>query len=232
MLNPYSGRYALVRGNFTEMGAILTALGRKKVNGILLDLGMSFLQLADSQRGFSFLHNGPLDMRMDRRRGLMADQIINRWPQKQLKEVIKEYGEEKWAGRLARKIVETRIKTPITTTAQLCEIITKTISRRYWGSHLHPATRTFQALRLAVNDELKNLKQFLEGALDLLTSKGRLVIICFHSLEDRLVKVSFRKWAKEGKVQLLTKKPIGPLKEEIAINPKARSAKLRSIERI
>jgi len=229
-LAPYAGRYVLKRGNYARGKEILRALGKEKVDGFLLDLGVSSLQLATPERGFSFLHSGPLDMRMDNTASVTASQIINRWSQKRIAEIIKQYGEERWANRIARKITETRVKMPIKTTTQLAEIVANAIPRRNWPRHIHPATRTFQALRIVVNQELKNLKQFLNQVLSLLAPKGRVVIISFHSLEDRLVKNAFRNWAKEGKVQLLTKKPVRASKEEMAINPRARSAKLRAIE--
>ncbi|MDL1969625.1 MAG: 16S rRNA (cytosine(1402)-N(4))-methyltransferase RsmH [Candidatus Desulfofervidaceae bacterium] len=229
-LAPYEGRYELKKGNYAQMGTILKALGQEKVDGIILDLGMSSLQLAVPERGFSFLHTGPLDMRMDKSSSLTAAQIVNRWSQKRLMDIIKQYGEEKWAGRIAKHIVNVRTKHLIQTTTQLAEVIAQAIPRRYWPRSIHPATRTFQALRIAVNQELENLKSFLNQALNLLLSQGRLVIISFHSLEDRLVKTAFKQWAKEGKAQLLTKKPIQPSEEEVKFNPRARSAKLRAIE--
>ena len=230
VLAPYEGRYELKKGNYAQMGIILKTLGQEKVDGIVLDLGMSSLQLAAPERGFSFLHPGPLDMRMDKSSSLTAAQIVNRWSQKRLMMLIKQYGEEKWAGRIAKHIVEVRNKHPIQTTTQLAKVVAQAIPRRYWPRNIHPATRTFQALRIAVNQELENLKHFLKQALDLLLPRGRLVIISFHSLEDRLVKTAFKQWAKDKKVRLLTKKPLQPSEEEIKFNPRARSAKLRAIE--
>ena len=229
-LAPYGERYILKKGNYARGREILSGLNIEKVDGFLLDLGISSLQLAAPERGFSFLHPGPLDMRMDNTASVTASQIINRWSQKRIAEIIKQYGEERWANRIARKITETRVKMPIKTTTQLAEIVANAIPRRNWPRHIHPATRTFQALRIVVNQELENLKQFLNQVLSLLAPKGRVVIISFHSLEDRLVKNAFRNWAKEGKVQLLTKKPVQPSREELAMNPRARSAKLRAIE--
>ena len=229
-LAPYGERYILKKGNYARGREILSGLNIEKVDGFLLDLGISSLQLAVPERGFSFLHPGPLDMRMDNTASVTASQIINRWSQKRIAEIIKQYGEERWANRIARKITETRVKMPIKTTTQLAEIVANAIPRRNWPRHIHPATRTFQALRIVVNQELENLKQFLNQVLSLLAPKGRVVIISFHSLEDRLVKNAFRNWAKEGKVELLTKKPVQPSREELAMNPRARSAKLRAIE--
>ncbi len=229
-LAPYGERYILKKGNYARGREILSGLNIEKVDGFLLDLGISSLQLAAPERGFSFLHPGPLDMRMDNTASVTASQIINRWSQKRIAEIIKQYGEERWANRIARKITETRVKMSIKTTTQLAEIVANAIPRRNWPRRIHPATRTFQALRIVVNQELENLKQFLNQVLSLLAPKGRVVIISFHSLEDRLVKNAFRNWAKEGKVQLLTKKPVQPSREELAMNPRARSAKLRAIE--
>ncbi len=167
---------------------------------------------------------------MDKSNSLTAAQIVNHWPEFRLREIIKEFGEEKWAVRIAKKIIEYRNKKPIETTTQLAEIIANAIPKKYWPKRIHPATRTFQALRIVVNNELENLKQFLNQALNLIISGGRLVIISFHSLEDRIVKTTFRIWAKEKKAKILTKKPVRPSEKEIAINPRSRSAKLRAIE--
>ncbi|HDD43762.1 MAG TPA: 16S rRNA (cytosine(1402)-N(4))-methyltransferase RsmH [Candidatus Desulfofervidus auxilii] len=229
-LDNYRGRFILKKSNYAEMAKILMELGFEKVNGILLDLGLSSLQLGTPQRGFSFLQTGPLDMRMDKSNSLTAAQIVNHWPEFRLREIIKEFGEEKWAVRIAKKIIEYRNKKPIETTTQLAEIIANAIPKKYWPKRIHPATRTFQALRIVVNNELENLKQFLNQALNLIISGGRLVIISFHSLEDRIVKTTFRIWAKEKKAKILTKKPVRPSEKEIAINPRSRSAKLRAIE--
>ncbi|MDL1956703.1 MAG: 16S rRNA (cytosine(1402)-N(4))-methyltransferase RsmH [Candidatus Desulfofervidus auxilii] len=229
-LDNYRGRFILKKSNYAEMAKILMELGFEKVNGILLDLGLSSLQLGTPQRGFSFLQTGPLDMRMDKSNSLTAAQIVNHWSEFRLKEIIKEFGEEKWATRIAKKIIEYRNKKPIETTTELAEIIANAIPRKYWPKRIHPATRTFQALRIVVNNELENLKQFLNQALNLIISGGRLVIISFHSLEDRIVKTTFRIWAKEKRVKILTKKPVRPSEKEIAINPRSRSAKLRAIE--
>lgn len=230
-LRPYQGRYQLLRKNFAHLAQILELSPWKEVNGILLDLGVSFHHLDDPQRGFSFLKEGPLDMRMDRQSNLTAAEIVNRFSQRQLTEIIHKYGEERWAARIAKCIVRAREKMLIKTTLQLSKIVTEAIPKRYWPRRIHPATRTFQALRIVVNKEIENLEIFLKQALPLLKHKGRLVIISFHSLEDRLVKKYFRNWAKKRLVKLLTKKPIVPTVQEIRKNPHARSAKLRAVER-
>ena len=230
-LSPYKGRYQLICDNFANMMQILKASPWKEVDGILLDLGVSFHHLNDPERGFSFLKDGPLDMRMDRRTGPTAAEIVNGLSQKELSEIIYKYGEEKWAKRIAKKIVETRKKTSIKTTLQLSKIVQEAIPRRYWPRKIHPATRTFQAIRIVVNREIENLENFLKEAIYLLKYRGRLVIISFHSLEDRLVKTYFRNWSREGLVKLLTKRPVVPSLEEVRKNPHARSAKLRAIEK-
>ncbi|HDD35418.1 MAG TPA: 16S rRNA (cytosine(1402)-N(4))-methyltransferase RsmH [Candidatus Desulfofervidus auxilii] len=228
-LSLYRERLILKKTNYAKMKEVLEEIGYEKVDGILLDLGISSLQLADPKRGFSLLQTGPLDMRMDKISSLTAYHIVNKWSKWRLKEIIRQFGEEKWAGRIAQKIIENR---PIETTTQLSQVIASAIPKKYWPRRIHPATRTFQALRIVVNKELENLKQFLNQALNLLMPKGRLVIISFHSLEDRIVKTAFRVWVEEKKVKLLTKKPIRPSREEIAQNPRSRSARLRAIETI
>ncbi len=237
-LAPYKNRFCLIEANYKNMLQILREIQIPgfetkplKAQGILLDLGISSLHLVP-ERGFSFLHNGPLDMRMNRKNSLTAKIIVNRWSQGRIKEIIQKYGEERWAGKIAKKIAQVRTKEEIHSTQRLAEIVAQAIPRRNWPRHIHPATKTFQALRIVVNQELENLEAFLSSALDCLECLGRLVIISFHSLEDRLVKRTFRNWAKEGKVRILTKKPICPSEQEIKENSKARSAKLRAIEKI
>ncbi len=230
-LRPYQGRYRLLHENFAHLTHVLEASPWKKVDGILLDLGISFHHLNKPQRGFSFLKEGPLDMRMNRQSRLTAGEIVNRFLQRELTEIIHEYGEERWAARIAKHIVKARKKMFIETTLQLSKIVAEAIPKRYWPRRIHPATRTFQALRIAVNREIENLENFLKHAIDLLKPKGRLVIISFHSLEDRLVKRYFRNWAKERLIKLLTKRPIVPTVQEIKKNPHARSAKLRAVEK-
>ncbi|KPJ68286.1 MAG: hypothetical protein AMJ45_02705 [Syntrophobacter sp. DG_60] len=230
-LRSYQGRYRLLHENFAHLTHVLEASPWKKVDGILLDLGISFHHLNEPQRGFSFLKEGPLDMRMNRQSRLTAGEIVNRFLQRELTEIIHEYGEERWAARIAKHIVKARKKMFIETTLQLSKIVAEAIPKRYWPRRIHPATRTFQALRIAVNREIENLENFLKHAIDLLKPKGRLVIISFHSLEDRLVKRYFRNWAKERLIKLLTKRPIVPTVQEIKKNPHARSAKLRAVEK-
>lgn len=213
----------LVQGNFADLPSILEQLGIPKVHGILLDLGMSSLQLADPTRGFSFSLNGPLDMRFDPSRGEPAWRLINRLSAKQLADLIWRYGEERYSRRIAQAIVRFRRREPITTTGQLGEIIRGCVPRRR-RERIDPATRTFQALRIAVNKELECLQEALRQLPACLLTGGRFAVISFHSLEDRLVKQAF---AADSRLEVLTRRPIRPTEAEIAQNPRARSARLR-----
>ncbi len=228
-LKHYAPRFTLVRENFARLSEVLKELKKVPVDGILLDLGLSSFLLEGSGRGFSFLADEPLDMRMDTRLPRTAKDLVNQLSRLQLEELIRAYGEERFASRIAKAICEARRKKPIRTTRELAEIIMQAVPAKYRHGRLHPATRTFQALRLAVNRELENLKKFLETAPEVLKPGGRLVIISFHSLEDRLVKQAFRN---DSRLLVLTKKPVTPSAEEIARNPRARSAKLRAAQRV
>lgn len=213
----------LVRGNFADLKKIVEGNNFYPVKGILFDLGMSSWQIEESGRGFSFQKDELLDMRVDNSQ-LTAEEIINQWPEKELIRIFQEYGEERYARRISQRIVQQREKHKIKTTQQLVDLIRKIVPRK----KIHPATRVFQALRIVVNDELTNLKKVLPQALEILEPAGRLIIISFHSLEDRIVKNFFRQAAKEGHLKILTKKPIRPSQEEINLNPGSRSAKLRA----
>jgi 16S rRNA (cytosine1402-N4)-methyltransferase len=199
-----------------------------RCDGILADLGVSSLQFCDPARGFSFQAEGPLDMRMDPRSELTAEQVVNQFDERELADLIYEFGEERRSRRIARAIVRSR---PVRTTAQLAEIVSAA-ARPMKHERIHPATRTFQALRIFVNRELDDLRKLLEAAPQLLQPRGRLVIISFHSLEDRIVKDAMREGARQGRYQLLTRKPVAPGEDEIDRNPRARSAKLRAAERV
>jgi 16S rRNA (cytosine1402-N4)-methyltransferase len=223
-------RLIVKHADFSNMGQVLHKQGVKKVDGILMDLGMSSCQVENAKRGFSFRGDGPLDMRMDRRQSLTAAEIVNRWDEKNIVDILRTYGEERFARRIARGILECRKKKEITTTKQLVEVVKKSIPHRFWGK-IHPATRTFLALRIVVNDEMKNLEKGLKEGINLLKSGGRLCVISFHSLEDRIVKQTFRKNLSEGIAKLISKKVILPTKEEIVKNRRARSAKLRWLEK-
>lgn len=220
-------RLTLVRGDFRDIGRIAPDAGFSRVHGILMDLGMSSAQLGESGRGFSFLRDEPLDMRYDTREPLTAAEILNRWRRDELERIFRIYGEERHARRIAEVIVEHRHKTQFVRTRQLVEVLSRAVRRT---ERIHPATRIFQALRIAVNDELEGLRLALPQTLDLLLPGGRLAVISFHSLEDRIVKNVFR--AAPTQFQIITKKPVVPTREEIRDNPRSRSAKLRVIERI
>ena len=213
----------VVQGNFRHLKRHLAALGVERVDGILADLGVSSFHLDDPSRGFSYQKEGPLDMRMGLE-GPTAKEVVNRLPLEALARLLRELGEEPQAYRIARAIVAAREKAPIETTTQLAEIVRKAVGFRRAG---HPARKTFQALRIYVNDELNALKEFLEQAAEVLAPGGRLVVIAFHSLEDRVVK----RFLRESGLKVLTKKPLVPSEKEAAQNPRARSAKLRAAEK-
>jgi 16S rRNA (cytosine1402-N4)-methyltransferase len=197
------------------------------LDGLLADLGVSSLQLDEAHRGFSFRSEGPLDMRMDTRSGMTAEQVVNQLGEKELADLIYEFGEERRSRRIARAIVRAR---PISTTAQLAQVISAAAPSMK-GDKIHPATRTFQALRIRVNDELGEIRTLLESAPSLLKPGGRLVLISFHSLEDRIVKDAFREGGRQGVYEVLTKKPVTAAEEEERRNPRSRSAKLRAVEK-
>ena len=221
-------RLILVQGNFADLKKITKENSFYPINGILFDLGMSSWQIEKKGRGFSFRKNEPLDMRFgSRASNLTAEEIINQWPEEELIKIFQEYGEERYARRIAHRVCQTRQIQPIKTTNQLVKIIQQAVPNRYQHRRIHFATLTFQALRIAVNDELDNLKKALPQALEILEKNGKLAIISFHSLEDRIVKIFFRETAKEGNLKILTKKPIRPGQEEINLNPRSRSARLR-----
>jgi 16S rRNA (cytosine1402-N4)-methyltransferase len=216
----------LVQANFADLHYVLRALGIARVQGVLMDLGVSGLQLAAPHRGFSFRLAGPLDMRMDPASPVTAADLVNRLSEKELAELLRRYGEEPFAPRIAREIVRRR---PLSTTQELREAILRAVPRRAWPRRVDVATRTFQALRIAVNRELEALEQALPQAAEVLGPGGRLVVISFHSLEDRIVKHTLRR-AKS--LRVLTPKPIRPSPEEVRRNPHARSARLRAAERV
>ena len=228
-LAPFGKRVDLIWGNFINLEKILREKKMGKVGGILFDLGVSSLQLNRKERGFSFLREGPLDMRMNKAQRINVSHLINKTSYKKLQNILYEFGEERWAKRIARAIIREREKTPVTTTTQLARIIERAVPYR---GRIHPATRTFLALRLRINGELENLREVLPPTVDSLKKKGRICIISYHSLEDRIVKNSFKDCAHQGKLKILTKKPITPTIEEIRVNPRSRSAKLRVGERI
>ncbi len=246
-LAPFGGRKILVRGNFADMKKILAEKNVGKVDGILLDLGVSSHQLDAAERGFSFTLDAPLDMRMDRDVRRSAADLVNTLPWQELAGIIRNYGEERMAGRIARSIAKAREDSPIRTTADLAGVVLRAMPAEAARQKIHPATRTFQALRIAVNDELNRLKKAMAGGMERLGPGGRFSVISFHSLEDRIVKNAFRNGekgcicppdlpvcacGKKPTLKVLTRKPVIPSDEEIRDNPRSRSAKLRTAERI
>ncbi len=246
-LETFSERILLVKGNFADIKNILSGLGIEKVRGILLDLGVSSHQFDTPDRGFGFSLNAPLDMRMDQEGGLTAFDIVNSFPEEKLKKIIKDYGEEMMPGRIVRAISERRKLSPIRTTGELAAIVAGALPGHLKNKRIHPATKTFQALRIAVNDELANLHEAIENGIDMLEQGGRFSVISFHSLEDRMVKNLFRSWEKgcicppgfpvctcnrKSKLKVPVKRAIMPRDAEIASNPRARSARLRTAIRI
>ena len=246
-LKDYLDKVVLVRGNFGDLSAILSDLGVDSVDGMLFDLGVSSPQLDDADRGFSYLQDAPLDMRMDRSAALTARDVVNGWSQDELKRILWQYGEERYAGLIAAAIVRERGQAPIGTTGRLAEVIRSAMPARARREKQHPAKRSFQAIRIAVNDELGEVERLLACALDKLDAGGRLAVISFHSLEDRLVKTAFTQWArgctcppdfpvcvcgKTPRARLVGKRPITADKEELTDNPRARSAKLRIAEKL
>lgn len=231
-LKKYREKTILVRANFTDITKVLGKLGIKRVNGFLYDLGLSSLQLSNPARGFSFQEESPLDMRMDTRREITAADLVNKLSSRELESILSELGEERWAKRMAKFIVEQRKQHPLSTTRELVDVLKRAVPARFRrGSRIHFATRAFQALRIAVNQELENLKIGLPEAINLLTSGGRICVISYHSLEDRIVKRIFKEV--EGKeLILLTPKVVKPSLYEVRENPRSRSARLRVAEKI
>jgi 16S rRNA (cytosine1402-N4)-methyltransferase len=222
-------RVRLIHGRYEAMAELLAP--QDSFDGILFDLGLSSAQLDEGERGFAFAHDGPLDMRMDRSQGETAADLLARLSEEELADLIFRFGEDRWSRRIARRIAEAREVEPIRTTGALAQVIARAIPRARWPRGIHPATRSFQALRIAVNEELAGLAAALETAVERLAPEGRLVAISFHSLEDRIVKQTWRRLAAAGCAHILTKRPITPGEAEAAANPRSRSAKLRAIER-
>ena len=241
-LAPYGDRVTLVHSNFCRMASVLEGLGISGVDGILLDLGVSSPQLDDGQRGFSYMADAPLDMRMDGGDALTADTVVNTWSYEELKKILYEYGAERYAPAIASAIVRRRETAPIRTTLELVDVIRSAMPPAALREKQHPAKRSFQAIRIAVNDELNSVAKAMEDAIPLLNPGGRLAVITFHSLEDRIVKNAMAAAAKgcicppefpvcvcgrKPQVDILTRKPIVSAPQELERNPRARSAKLR-----
>ncbi len=246
-LATYGEQVRLLHGDFADLTGLLNSIGVTALDGFILDLGVSSHQLDTRERGFSFQQDAPLDMRMDTSGGETAADLVNDLPEPELERIIAEYGEERWAKRIAAFIVRERAEAPISTTFRLVDIIKGAVPKAKWDERIHPATRTFQALRIAVNSELESLERGMRAALDLLKPGGRGVIISFHSLEDRIVKHVFREFAegctcprqlpicvcgRQPRVKVLTGRPVTATEEETGHNPRARSAKLRAVEKL
>lgn len=243
-LKRFGERVRLVHGNFSDIKGIIKD---ERADAILLDLGVSSYQLEDKERGFSFMSDAPLDMRMDKKAEITAADIVNKSSERELSDIIFKYGEERFAKRIASFIVNERGSKPVTTTTQLSNIIMKAIPARFRPRDIHPATRTFQALRIAVNHELEILEKSILNAVDILKPEGRMCIISFHSLEDRIVKRTFQRLEKgcicppkipicqcgiKPSIKIITKRPVTPSEMEIKANPRSRSAKLRAAEKL
>ena len=246
-LAPFMDRVTLVHSNFCEMDSVIRSLGYPGVDGVLLDLGVSSPQLDESSRGFSYMADAPLDMRMDRGDTLTAYQVVNEWSYEELKRILFDYGEERYSPLIAGAICRRREQKPISTTLELVDIIRGSVPPAALREKQHPAKRSFQAIRIAVNDELGAVSKAMEAAIPMLNPGGRLAVITFHSLEDRIVKSAMAEAArgctcppsfpvcvcgKKPKVKLLSRKPVLPGPEELEENPRARSAKLRVCEKL
>ena len=246
-LAPWLDKLTLVHSNFDRVDEILDRLSLPGVDGMLFDLGVSSPQLDDGSRGFSYMADAPLDMRMDREERLTAADVVNGWPQEELRRIITQYGEERYAPQIAGAIVRRRADRPISTTLELAEVIKSAMPGKALREKQHPAKRTFQAIRIAVNDELASVERMLRRAVPRLNRGGRLAVITFHSLEDRIVKTGLADFArgctcppdfpvcvcgKTPDIKLINKKPILPTEQEIEENPRARSAKLRVAEKL
>ena len=246
-LADYMDRVTLVHSNFDRIGDILAELHIDGADGMLFDLGVSSPQLDDAERGFSYMHDAPLDMRMDRTAYLTAREVVNSWSYEELRRILFEYGEERYAPAIARRIVQQREQKPIETTLELVDVIKSAMPPQALREKQHPAKRSFQAIRIAVNGELDALPPMLEAATEHLNPGGRLAVISFHSLEDRIIKKTMQELAtgctcppefpvcvcgKKPKLRLVSRKPIVSGEEELAHNPRARSAKLRVAEKV
>lgn len=225
-------KITFVHEDFRRVDQILEQQGIREVDGFLFDLGISSFQLDNPERGFSFREDGPLDMRMDQDMCFSAYDLINSLSEKEISSILKVYGEERFHNRIARYLVNERKRHLIGTTKELCDVVLRALPAHYRRQKIHPATRTFQAFRIAVNRELEALEVALTKSLDLLKTGGRICVISFHSLEDRIVKVNFRAFAKAQRMTVITPKPLWPSDEEVAQNPRARSARLRVGEKI
>lgn len=246
-LADWMDRVTLVHGNFRDLASVMEQLRISEADGMLYDLGVSSPQLDDASRGFSYMHDAPLDMRMDQSSPLTAYDVVNTWPREELRRILFRYGEEKCSGQIAAAIERQRAQHPIETTLELVSVIRSAMPASALREKQHPAKRTFQAIRIAVNDELSAIDELLQAAVPRLSPGGRLCVISFHSLEDRIVKTAFAGFArgctcppdfpvcvcgKQPQIRLTPRKPILPSPQELAVNPRARSAKLRVAEKL
>ena len=246
-LSPYADKVTLIHGNFEQLGDILDSLDLNGVDGMLFDLGVSSPQLDDAERGFSYMHDAPLDMRMDRSAALTARDVVNVWSYEELRRILFDYGEERYAPAIAKRIVNARENKPVETTFELVDLIKSAMPPQALREKQHPAKRSFQAIRIAVNGELDALPPMLNAAAEYLNVGGRLAVISFHSLEDRIIKKALQELAigctcppnfpvcvcgKTPKMKLITRKPVTAGQAELLYNPRARSAKLRAAEKL
>lgn len=231
-LRNFSQSCELVYGNFMDIDTILKNLNIKKIDGILFDLGVSSYQLEDPSRGFSFQYDGPLDMRLDRSSFISAYDLINNLNEEEISTLLWTFGQERWHNRIAHFLVQEREKLSITTTRQLTNIVVKAMPHKYRHFRRHPATRTFQAVRIAVNRELETIETAINNSIEVLDKLARICVISFHSLEDRIVKFTFRREASLGKIRIITPKPLVPTETERKENPSSRSSKLRVAEKL
>lgn len=246
-LSEFSQNTRLVKGNFADLQAIARNIDISSVDGVLLDLGVSSHQFDAAERGFSFKADAPLDMRMDKSQSVTAREVVNSYSERHLHEIIRDYGEERWAKRIAQFIADRRARRPINTTGELVDVILAAMPAAARPKDIHPATRTFQALRIVVNRELDSLRSGLEAAIELLAPNGRIVVLSWHSLEDRIVKDTIQKYSgrcicppglpvcacgAEQELEVMTRRPVTASPEEVAANPRARSAKLRAAKKL
>jgi len=233
-LREFSSSCEFVHGNFADIDTILNNLNIKKIGGVIFDLGISSFQLEDPHRGFSFQNEGPLDMRLDRASYISAYDLVNNLNEEEISTLLRDFGQERWHNRIAHLLVQERERQPISTTLQLADIVVKAMPSRYRHRYyrIHPATRTFQAVRIAVNRELETLENAIDKAITLLDKGARICVISFHSLEDRVVKWGFRKAASQDLIEIITPKPLTPRQTEIDSNPSSRSSKLRVAQRL
>ncbi|MBU0547473.1 MAG: 16S rRNA (cytosine(1402)-N(4))-methyltransferase RsmH [Candidatus Omnitrophica bacterium] len=230
----FSSSCELMHANFADLDQVLEKLGVDKIGGIVFDLGISTYQLKDAERGFSFQQEGPLDMRLDKSSYISAYDLVNNLNENEISHMLWSFGQERWHNRIAHLLVEERRNQPISTTIQLADLVMRAIPYRYRRSYyrIHPATRTFQAVRIAVNRELEILESAVKKAVTVLRKKARICVISFHSLEDRVIKHTFRALKADGLIDIITTKPMTPAASEVAANPSSRSSKFRVAERI